>query len=60
MDYVVIYTALKDFDKVFYYLEEGLKQKAGVFFIKTANIFDDVRKDPRFDQLMKKYGYPSN
>jgi TolB-like protein/Tfp pilus assembly protein PilF len=59
MDYAVIYTALKEFDKVFYYLEEGLKQKAGVFFIKTANIFDDIRKDPRFTQLMEKYGYPS-
>jgi len=60
MDYVVIYTALKDFDKVFYYLEEGLKQKAGVFFIKTAAIFKDLRKDARYKQLMEKYGYPPN
>jgi TolB-like protein/lipopolysaccharide biosynthesis regulator YciM len=59
MDYVVIYTALKDFDKVFYYLEEGLKQKAGVFFLKTAKIFKDLRKDSRFQQLMTAYGYSS-
>jgi tetratricopeptide (TPR) repeat protein len=60
MDYAVIYTGLNDFDKAFFYIEEGLKQKAGIFFIKTANIFTGLRKDPRFDQLMDKFAYPSN
>jgi TolB-like protein/Tfp pilus assembly protein PilF len=59
MDYVVIYTALNDLEKVYYHLEEALKQKAGVFFIKTANIFNNLQKDSRYQQLMKKYGYSS-
>jgi len=59
IDYVVIYTGLNDLDKAFYHLDEGLKQKAGIFFLKTATIFNDLRKDPRYAQLMVKYGYPS-
>jgi TolB-like protein/Tfp pilus assembly protein PilF len=57
MDYVVVYTGLNDLDKIFYYLEKALKQKSGVFFIKTAAIFNEIRKDPRFEKLMQKYGY---
>jgi TolB-like protein/Flp pilus assembly protein TadD len=60
MDYVVIYTGLKDFDKVFFHLEEGLKQKAGIFFVKTSTIFHELRNDPRFKKLMAEYGYPSD
>jgi TolB-like protein/Tfp pilus assembly protein PilF len=59
MDFVVIYTALNDLDKLFYHLEEAFKQKAGVFFIKTALIFENLRKSSRYKQLMKKYGYAS-
>lgn len=59
-DYVVIYTALNDLDKLFYHLEEALKQKSGVYFTKTAPIFKEIRKNPRYNQLMKKYGYSSS
>jgi len=59
MDYAVIYTALNDRDKLFYHVEEALKQKSGVYFIKTATIFEEIRKDPRYQKLMKKYGYSS-
>lgn len=58
MDYAVIYTGLNDLDKVFFHLEEGLKQKAGIFFVKTATIFNELRNDTRFDKLMSEYGYP--
>jgi hypothetical protein len=57
MDYTVIYTGLNDFEKAFFHIEEGLKQKAGIFFIKTASIFSELRKDPRFKKLMNDYGY---
>jgi len=60
MDYVVIYTGLNDLDKAFFHLEEGLKQKAGIFFIKTSTIFSELRKDPRFKKLMIDYGFPAN
>ena len=59
MDYVVIYTALDNREKLFYHLEEALKQKSGVWFTKTATIFADIRKDPRYGQLLTKYGYSS-
>jgi tetratricopeptide (TPR) repeat protein len=55
MDYVVIYSALNDLEKFFYHVEEAFKQKAGVYFIKTALIFENLRKSPRFHQLMEKY-----
>ncbi len=57
MDYVVIYTGLKKTEKILYHLEESLKQHSSVLFIKTAPIFEDLRKDPRYKQLMNKYGY---
>lgn len=59
MDYMVIYTALNDLDKLFYHLEEALKQKAGVYFIKTATIFKEIHNNPRYQQLMEKYRYAS-
>jgi len=60
MDYVVIYTALNDHTNIYYHLEGALKQKSGVYFIKTASIFKDIRNDPRYHQLINKYGYASN
>jgi tetratricopeptide (TPR) repeat protein len=60
MDRVVIYTGLNDLNNAFFHLEEGLKQKAGIYFIKTATIFKDLRKDPGFKKLMTDYGYPSD
>jgi adenylate cyclase len=55
MDYLVIYTGLKNYDKVFYHLEETLKEGGGIFFVKTHPVLKDVRDDERFDKLMKKY-----
>jgi tetratricopeptide (TPR) repeat protein len=57
MDFVVIYTGLREYDKMFYHLEEALKEHSGVFFIKTAAIFKEVRQDPRYNQILKKYGF---
>ena len=57
MDYVVIYTGLKEYDKAFYHLEEALKQKSGVYFVKTATRFNEMHEDPRYSALMDKYGY---
>jgi TolB-like protein/class 3 adenylate cyclase/Tfp pilus assembly protein PilF len=55
MDYVTVYTGLKDFDKVFEHLDAALEEHVGIFFIKTAFIFKDVRRDPRYKQVLKKH-----
>jgi adenylate cyclase len=56
-DYIMIYKALKDYDKVFYYLEKALEEKnGGILFIGKHPAWRDVQADPRFKDLMKKVG----
>ena len=56
MDYAVIYTGLKDFDKVFYYLEKSLDEGNVAFFFKVHPFAEDLRKDHRFQEYLKKIG----
>jgi adenylate cyclase len=56
-DYVMIYKALKDYDKVFYYLEKAFEEKSGgILFIGKHPDWKDVQADPRFKELMKRVG----
>lgn len=59
-DYVMIYKALKDYDKVFYYLGKALEERSGgILFIGKHPDWRDVQADPRFKELMKKVGLDS-
>ena len=59
-DYVMIYKALKDYDKVFYYLEKAFEEKSGgILFIGKHPDWRDVQADPRFKEMMKKVGLDS-
>lgn len=59
-DYVMIYKALKDYDKVFYYLEKAFEERSGgILFIGKHPAWRDVQADPRFKTLMKKVGLSS-
>ncbi len=56
-DFVIIYKALKDYDKVFFYLEKALEEKnGGILFIGKHPDWRDIQADPRFKNLMKKVG----
>ncbi|MEE9448708.1 MAG: adenylate/guanylate cyclase domain-containing protein [Ignavibacteriaceae bacterium] len=54
MDYAVIYTGLKDFDKVFYYLDKSLDEGNVAFFFKAHPFAEELRKDPRFQEYFEK------
>jgi len=59
-DYVMIYKALKDYDKVFYYLEKAFEEKSGgILFIGKHPDWRDVQADPRFKEMMKRVGLDS-
>jgi TolB-like protein/Tfp pilus assembly protein PilF len=59
-DFIVIYKALKDYDKVFYYLEKALEERSGgILFIGKHPDWKDIKADPRFKILMKKVGLNS-
>ncbi|MGE5861183.1 MAG: adenylate/guanylate cyclase domain-containing protein [Ignavibacteria bacterium] len=59
-DFVLIYKALKDYDKVFYYLEKALEERSGgILFIGKHPDWKDIQADPRFKILMKKVGLSS-
>lgn len=56
-DFIMIYKALKDYDKVFYYLEKAFEERSGgILFIGKHPDWKDVQSDSRFKTLMKKVG----
>jgi len=57
MDFAVIYIALQDYDKVFYYMERAVVDRFGFMFLKSHPMFEEVRKDARFKKFMKKAGF---
>lgn len=59
-DFIMIYKALKDYDKVFYYLEKAFEERnGGILFIGKHPAWRDVQADPRFKELMKRVGLDS-
>ena len=57
MDFFIINVGLNNYEQMFFHLEEALKAQAGIFFLKTSNVFRDLRKQSTFQDLMTKYGY---
>jgi len=60
--YVVarIYLALGQTDEAFRWLEISYEQRAEwMVLLKVDPIFDDLRPDPRFKELMKRMNFPS-
>ncbi|MFC2103253.1 adenylate/guanylate cyclase domain-containing protein [Bacteroidota bacterium] len=56
MDYVIVYAGIKDYDKVFYHMAKSLESGNVAFFLRTHFFAKDIRKDPRFDELISKAG----
>jgi TolB-like protein/Tfp pilus assembly protein PilF len=54
MDYAIIYSGLKNFDKVFYYFEKAIDARVGILIMFADPEWKDLRSDPRFMRLMEK------
>ena len=60
IDYAVIYLGLRDYDKVFEYLEKGFNEKlGGLVFLRTRH-WREIQNDPRFNDLLKRMNLPLN
>lgn len=60
IDYAVIYLGLRDYDKVFEYLEKGFNEKlGGLVFLRTRH-WREIQNDPRYNNLLKRMNLPLN
>jgi TolB-like protein/Flp pilus assembly protein TadD len=57
MDFLVIYAGLNDLDKVFYYMSKSLVEGSALVFLRTHPFGENIRKDPRFNELLIKAGF---
>ncbi|HEX6190108.1 MAG TPA: protein kinase [Pyrinomonadaceae bacterium] len=59
LGFVAIYTALGDKERAFEYLEKAFAERIpGLRNIKTSPVYDELRSDPRFADLLKRIGLP--
>ena len=59
LGFVTVYTALGDKQQAFEYLERAFAERnPGLRTIKTSPVYDNLRSDPRFTDLLKRIGLP--
>ena len=59
-NFAVIYAGLEDFDKTFEWLEKAFQERSGFLpFVNVEPLFDNLREDARFQDLLQKIGLPS-
>lgn len=57
LDYAVIYAALGESDKAFYYLNKAVDEKLGaILLIKTMFPLNKLKTDIRYSELLEKIG----
>ena len=60
MDYAIIYSGLKDYDKAFFYLEKAFEEKSGgLVFLRTRH-WKEIHEDPRYTKILTKMNLPLN
>jgi len=58
-DVAVTYAQLNDKEKALEYLEKGIRERDGqVFLINMNPQFDNLRNDPRFQELIRRLNLP--
>jgi TolB-like protein/Tfp pilus assembly protein PilF len=57
MDFLVVYAGLNDLDKVFYYMGKSLEEGSALVFLRTHPFAENIRNDPRFNELLMKAGF---
>jgi len=55
-DFAVVYMGLKDYDKVFEYLDLAYEERSGGLIFLRGIYWKQIHEDPRFNILMKKIG----
>jgi len=59
MEVAIGYANLGNADKAFEYLEKGFKDhRVGLVFLKVDYIWDKIRSDPRYDDLVRRVALP--
>jgi hypothetical protein len=59
-----LYTILGDEDRAFYWLEQGIEQRemvgtdGGAYPVKGNPIYDSLRSDPRYKDLVRRMRLP--
>ncbi|MDQ3015385.1 MAG: tetratricopeptide repeat protein [Bacteroidota bacterium] len=61
LDFAFLYSGFKDFDKVFYHLDQTYEQRmgiacTGILYCVRYAMLGEMRSDPRFPMLLKKIG----
>lgn len=57
--FAMIHSGAGNKDKAFEYLEQArLERQTYLTHLKVDPVFDDIRSDPRFDELVRKIGIP--
>ena len=56
IDFAIIYSGLKDYDRVFYYFERAVEEREGGLIFVLNRPWGEVHKDPRFKKLISKMG----
>jgi TolB-like protein/DNA-binding winged helix-turn-helix (wHTH) protein/cytochrome c-type biogenesis protein CcmH/NrfG len=57
--FVKAYLGLGEYDQAFFWLEEAYKEQSNLLqFLKVHPIFDPIRDDPRFADLVRRVGLP--
>lgn len=60
IDYAVIYAGLRDYDKVFEYLEKAYDEKlGGLVFLRTRH-WREIQNDSRYTDLIQRMNLPLN
>jgi hypothetical protein len=57
VDYAMIHATLGELDTAFEYLERSVEERLGfMLFLRTNPMWDPLKHDPRFGQLMDRIG----
>lgn len=59
IDFAIVYSGLKDFDKVFEHLNKAVDKKVGgIIFIQSRN-WNPIKHDPRYKEILERVGISS-
>ena len=54
-----LYSRIGEMEEAFAWLERGYRERdPQMVFLKTRVTFDPLRSDPRFDDLLRRIGFP--
>jgi tetratricopeptide (TPR) repeat protein len=59
--FVLVYAAIGERDRAFYWLDRAFEANDPfLFFLRVMPLYDPLRSDPRFDQILRRLGIPRN